>query len=194
MAAVSGSIYKIEFQSRERDVLALYAGSGVYHTPPHNLAGLSARVAFIPYGVNVLSKGISCYLLEHDYMKALAKTPLPKSLSRVLPIQKSDFAEISGKRYFIGQGTLTNGCEFHENPPFTVLFDFAKELHFGGPIDFKNVSEYLEWLASGEQKNDSSPVEHIDYIVVEQLKRAARLDIIYWRLERRREKYEGLLF
>lgn len=194
MAAVSGSIYKIEFQSRERDVLALYAGSGVYHTPPHKLSGLSARVAFIPYGVNVLSKGISCYLLEHDYMKALAKTPLPKSLSRVIPVQKSDFAEINGAKYFIGQGTFANGCEAHDNPPFTVMFDFASELHFGGPIDFSNVSAYLEWLADGEQSNGRSSVERIDDIVVEQLKRAARLDIIYWRLERRKEKHEGLLF
>ncbi|MBW3012620.1 hypothetical protein KY340_00275 [Candidatus Woesearchaeota archaeon] len=214
MGAVSGSVYQVEYQFKVRDVLAIYAGRGVHHTPPHELVGKCARLALVDYGINKLSKGISLFMLEEPYKIALGNTPLVNSLSRVVPIQKSDATRILSIDYHIGEGELVgsgrtahekhvvgkrtkegkNGKIAESDIQYLVRFNFEDELIFTGPNPFATVREHLEWLRTKEDGGVEKGAK-MDDLLRTQLKRATRIDIIHWLLKiKGYQKNEGWLF
>jgi hypothetical protein len=214
MGAVSGSIYQVEYQFKVRDVLAIYAGRGVHHTPPHELVGKCARLALVDYGINKLSKGISLFMLEEPYQIALGSTPLIKSLSRVVPVQKSDIVKLLSEDYNIGEGELVGaGRNAHEKHiigkrikrdkkdkitetdiQYLVRFNLEDEIVFTGPNPFATVREHLEWLRTKEDQGMAKGAKMEDLLRTE-LKRATRIDVIHWLLKiKGYQKNEGWLF
>jgi hypothetical protein len=202
MAAVSGSIYKVEFQFRTQDCLALYAGKGVDHTPPHNLVGKCAQLCRIEYGVNKLSKGISVVLLEKPYDVAIGQTPLLHNFSRIVPIQTGNSIVLEDRTYSIEEGRLMgekeNPYEFHllettvkkkkkvpdviEEKGFVVRFNFEDRLYFRDPVPFPTVRDYLEWLRIKDNEGAEKGAV-LDDKLKDQIRKAARVDILHWCLK-----------
>ncbi|MBD3259911.1 hypothetical protein GF371_04755 [Candidatus Woesearchaeota archaeon] len=208
MAAVSGSVYKVDFQFREFGCLALYAGKGVDHTPPHKLVGRCAQLCRIEYGVKKLSKGISVFLLEKPYEIAIGQTPLLSNLSRVVPVQKDETTAIKleERTFSIEEGELKgkegNMYEFHSYPKtdngreasYLVRFNFEDGIFFRDPVPFPTVRDYLEWLRTKDKAGADKGAE-LDRRLKEQIKKAVRADILHWRLSiKGYMKNEGWLF
>jgi len=223
MAAVSGSIYKVETLFKKYDCLALYSGKGVDHTPPHNLVGKCAQLCRIEYGVKKLSKGISVVLLEKPFETAIGQTPLIHSFSRVVPVQTESTIDLEGRTYSIEEGELRgeedNQYEFHPVPKldkpkkptkgksgkkskkkpeeehgYLVRFNFEDRIYFRNPVPFATVRDELEWLRTKDEEGADMGLEINDELRG-QIRKAARVDILHWSLKiKGYMRNEGWLF